>query len=48
MLEMQPGDVRNTWADTSLMKEITGFEPNTPISEGVDKFVNWYKSYHQL
>ena len=26
MLEMQPGDVRNTWADTSLMKEITGFE----------------------
>lgn len=48
MCEMQPGDVKDTWADTSLMKTITGYEPTTTIDDGVSKFVTWYRSYYQV
>ena len=45
-LPMQPGDVKDTWADSSLLFELTGYQPQTPIQEGVDKFVKWYRSYY--
>ena len=45
---MQPGDVKDTWADISLMKTITGYEPTTTIDDGVNKFVTWYRSYYQV
>ena len=35
---MQPGDVTETWADTTLLRELTGFVPQTPIAEGVGQF----------
>jgi UDP-glucuronate 4-epimerase len=47
-LPMQPGDVPVTSADISALKEWTGFAPNTPIREGVERFVSWYRSYHHL
>ncbi|NOR71447.1 MAG: NAD-dependent epimerase/dehydratase family protein [Methylomarinum sp.] len=41
-LPMQPGDVPITYADiTELMKDID-FKPNTPIEDGIQKFVDWY------
>lgn len=43
---MQPGDVKETWADTSLLQSLTGFAPQTSLAEGVGRFARWYKDYH--
>ena len=44
--EMQAGDVTETWADTSLLAELTGFTPRTKVSEGIARFAEWFKSWH--
>ncbi|MDP8993389.1 MAG: NAD-dependent epimerase [Pseudomonadota bacterium] len=46
LLPMQPGDVRDTYADISAIRRDLGFEPTTPIDEGIPKFVDWYRAYH--
>ena len=46
MLPMQPGDVPHTWADTTLLRSITGYTPDTDIADGVSAFVDWYLDYH--
>ena len=43
---MQPGDVRETYADISAAQRDFGFDPKTSIAEGIPKFVAWYRSYH--
>ena len=43
---MQPGDVRDTYADISAIQRDLGFEPTTPIDDGVPRFVQWYREYH--
>ncbi len=48
MLPMQPGDVVSTSADISHAKEKLGYEPKTRISEGIPKFVTWYKEYYGI
>ena len=45
-LPMQPGDVPDTWADVSDLEREMGYRPNTPVREGVARFVNWYRSYY--
>jgi UDP-glucuronate 4-epimerase len=47
-MPMQQGDVPATWADTSLLKELTGYKPNTNLNVGVKKFVDWYRKYHNV
>lgn len=44
MLPLQPGDVVETWADVEPLIAITGFRPQTPVKEGVKRFVEWYLS----
>ena len=44
-LPMQPGDVPDTWADVSALRRDVGYAPNTPIEEGVARFVAWYRDY---
>ncbi|MDB5697004.1 MAG: protein CapI [Sphingomonas bacterium] len=46
LLPMQPGDVRDTFADISAIATDLGFEPRTSIAQGVPQFVNWYRQYH--
>ena len=48
LLPMQPGDVVSTWADTDLLKSLTGFTPNTDIDEGVKNFIEWYRDYYDV
>ncbi|MBN1557756.1 MAG: NAD-dependent epimerase/dehydratase family protein [Lentisphaerae bacterium] len=48
MCPLQPGDVTATYADIERARERLGFEPETPISEGIPKFVAWYKAYRAL
>lgn len=43
---LQPGDVAETFADITASARDFGFRPKTPISEGIPKFVEWYKGYH--
>jgi UDP-glucuronate 4-epimerase len=45
-LPLQDGDVPATYADTTELNRITGFAPATPVTEGVRRFVDWYRSYH--
>lgn len=44
---MQPGDVKETYADIAAIQRDIGFEPKTPIEVGIPKFVEWFKSYHR-
>jgi len=46
MLPMQPGDVSVNYADVDDLVRDVGFKPNTPIELGIEKFVNWYRSYY--
>ena len=47
MLPMQPGDVPATFADVDDLKADIGFEPKTPIEEGVKRFVAWYRDFYR-
>ena len=46
LMDMQPGDVPLTSADTSELNQWVNFKPNTSIKEGVKQFVDWYKNYY--
>ena len=46
-LPMQAGDVQSTFADVDDLMKDTGFRPETSIEEGLEKFVDWYRSYYQ-
>ena len=45
-MDMQKGDVPATWADSSLLKELTDFKPKTDLKVGVEKFISWYREYY--
>jgi UDP-glucuronate 4-epimerase len=46
MLPLQMGDVPATYADVSDLIRDTGYKPNTPVEEGVAKFVAWYRDFY--
>jgi UDP-glucuronate 4-epimerase len=48
LLPMQAGDVAATEADTSALREVTGFAPNTRVDQGVKRFVEWYRDYYKV
>ena len=45
LVPMQPGDVAETCADIADLEREIGFRPNTPIEEGVRRFVAWYREH---
>ena len=45
---MQPGDVRQSFADITAISRDLGFAPTTSIDVGVPNFVRWYREYHGL
>jgi UDP-glucuronate 4-epimerase len=48
MMPMQPGDVAATYADVEDLADYVGYRPQTTIESGVQRFVDWYLSYHQI
>jgi len=46
--EMQPGDVYQTYADTTDLFTATGYTPKMTVKEGVADFVNWYRSFYKI
>ncbi len=47
-VEMQPGDVKETYAKIDREKEILGFEPKITLEEGLKHFLDWYKGYYEI
>ncbi|KKD37162.1 MAG: NAD-dependent epimerase [Limnoraphis robusta] len=46
MLPMQPGDVPITYANVDALVQDVGFSPDTPIEVGIERFVEWYRTYY--
>lgn len=46
-LDLQPGDVPATYADVDDLTADVGFKPQTPITRGIQQFVDWYQDYYQ-
>ena len=47
-LPMQTGDVPATWADASLLRRLTSYQPQTPLHKGIAAFVAWYRDYYRV
>jgi len=47
-MPMQAGDVPATSADVQALIDDVGFKPDTPVAEGVKRFVGWYRGYYQV
>lgn len=47
-MDMQSGDVVQTYADVSDLSKDIGYNPKVNIEEGIEKFVEWYKDYYKL
>jgi len=48
LLPIQPGDVKDTFAEISESTKDLNFKPKVNIREGIPKFVDWYKLYHKI
>lgn len=48
LLPLQPGDVPDTYADVDALISDVGYKPETSIEVGVERFVQWYRSYYQV
>ena len=47
-LPLQAGDVPATHADVSALREWTGFSPATSVTDGIERFVTWYRDYYHV
>ena len=43
---MQPGDVKQSYADIAESIDMLGYSPKTSIIDGIPQFIDWYKTYH--
>jgi UDP-glucuronate 4-epimerase len=41
---LQPGDVPQTYADITKARRLLGYNPQTPIEDGIKKFVEWFRA----
>ncbi|MFP1645478.1 NAD-dependent epimerase/dehydratase family protein [Pontitalea aquivivens] len=46
-MPMQKGDVPATWADASLLQQLTGYRPQTDVRDGIAHFVAWFRDYYR-
>lgn len=47
-MEMQPGDVENTFADTTDLMHDFGYNPHTPLQQGIKNFIEWYVNFYEV
>jgi len=48
LLPLQDGDVPDTWADTEDLAADVGYQPSTPVEEGIKNFVDWYLEFYEV
>ena len=46
--KMQLGDIKKTYADTTYIKELINYKPNTSLENGIREFVKWYKNFYKF
>lgn len=47
-MDIQEGDVAETFADVDDLRNEIGFQPDTPVEKGIREFVDWYKWYYKI
>ena len=47
-MPIQPGDVVATYADVSDLEKDMGYSPSTPVTEGMQRMVAWYRSFYKV
>ncbi len=48
LVPLQPGDVKDTYADVTELADTIKFAPTTSIEQGITKFINWYREYYKI
>ena len=48
LLPLQPGDVPDTFADSTALEQAVGYKPSVSVEEGVKLFVDWYRDFYQV
>ncbi|ENV18262.1 NAD-dependent epimerase [Acinetobacter guillouiae] len=48
LLPLQPGDVPDTFADSSALEQMVGYKPSVSVDDGVKQFVAWYRDFYQV
>ena len=48
LLPLQPGDIKDTYADLSDVEKYFQYKPKTNIEEGISRFVSWYNNYYSV
>lgn len=48
LLPLQPGDVPDTYADSSALEKAVGYKPTTPVRLGVANFIEWYREFFKV
>lgn len=48
LLPLQPGDVPDTFADSTALENMVGYKPSVSVNEGVQQFVDWYRDFYKV
>ncbi|RSZ25233.1 NAD-dependent epimerase [Acinetobacter bereziniae] len=48
LLPLQPGDVPDTFADSTALENMVGYKPSVSVDEGVKQFVDWYREFYKV
>ena len=48
LLPLQPGDVPDTFADSTALEQSIGYKPSVSVKDGVQQFVDWYRNFYQV
>lgn len=48
LLPLQPGDVQDTFADSSALEQMVGYKPSVSVDDGVKQFVDWYRDFYRV
>ena len=48
LLPLQPGDVPDTFADSTALEQSIGYKPSVSVEDGVQQFVDWYRNFYQV
>ncbi|MDR6542470.1 NAD-dependent epimerase [Acinetobacter bereziniae] len=48
LLPLQPGDVPDTFADSTALENMVGYKPSVSVDEGVKQFVDWYRDFYKV
>jgi UDP-glucuronate 4-epimerase len=46
LIPIQPGEVEKTWADVSGLSSEFGYSPETPVREGIRRFISWFREFY--